>query len=127
MHVYDFYCNHCGDSFKSSKDATKNNCPKCNLSGCIGHDYGNITKVQLGQGTVMVAEGSFEGEHALMFSPIEKGEIGRNIDFNCVLQRPLIAVLQFSNVKSLDVVIARLQTLRQRIEQDELFTAEGSK
>lgn len=73
--------------------------------------------IELGYGTVNVADGIQGGEYALILESKEAGAIGETTRGN----RPTdaekcLAILRFHNPESLDVVIGRLQALKENMQ-----------
>lgn len=75
--------------------------------------------IELGHGTVNVGEGLYEGKYALLLETKEAGEIGEQTKGNRPADPEAVqAILTFTKTQSIDVVIARLQQLKENmIEQ----------
>lgn len=72
--------------------------------------------IEFGHGTVNVCEGIYDGTYALLLESKEAGPIGEQTKGNREADpHKLLAVLQFHNTESIDVVINRLQQLKDNI------------
>jgi len=72
--------------------------------------------IALGHGKVEVAEGSHEGKAALIFGRNGTGNVGEpTLPTRTATHEETLAVVTFTNVESLDVVLAKLSVLRDKL------------
>lgn len=76
----------------------------------------NYLVVNFGHGTIEVAEGISEGTYALMLGNGGSGVVGEDLQGDRhMTKHETLAVLKFHSLASIDVVLSRLNRLRQRM------------
>lgn len=76
--------------------------------------------LNFGQGSIEVAEGISQGAYALFLGNKGGGTVGEPLQGNRFIKHDeTLAILKFHNVQSLDVVIERLNRLRERVINNE--------
>ena len=79
-------------------------------------EYTGWPLIELGHGKIEVAEGSHEDRPALIFGRNGTGVVGEPTPPNRhATHEETLAVVTFANVESLDVVLAKLQTIREAL------------
>ena len=76
--------------------------------------------VNFGYGEIEVAEGISEDAYALILGNNGMGSVGADLQGNRLMtKQETIAVLKFYNLAAIDVVLARLDVLRERMKNNE--------
>ena len=84
-------------------------------------EYTGWPLIELGHGKIEVAEGTHDDRLALIFGRNGTGKVGEATPPNRhAAHEETLAVVTFANEESLDVVLSKLQTLRDKL------TANGS-
>ena len=79
-------------------------------------EYTGWPLIELGHGKIEVAEGTHDDRPALIFGRNGTGKVGEATPPNRhATHEETLAVVTFANVESLDVVLAKLQTLREKL------------
>ena len=79
-------------------------------------EYTGWPLIELGYGKIEVAEGTHDDRLALIFGLNGTGKVGEATPPNRhATHEETLAVVTFANVESLDVVLAKLQTLREKL------------
>lgn len=82
--------------------------------------------IELGAGRIEVAEGRHDNRLALIFGRNGTGMIGEPTQSDRVhLPGETLAVVTFANVESLDVVLAKMHTLRKKLNAPNRLCLEG--
>lgn len=90
------------------------------LQAEVEQQESNYLVVNFGHGTIEVAEGISEDTYALMLGNGGGGVVGEYLQGDRhMTKHETLAVLKFHNVSSIDVVLARLNCLRQRMVNHE--------
>lgn len=86
--------------------------------------------LNFGHGSIEVAEGISQDAYALIFGNNGGGTVGKPLQGNrFITHGETLAILKFHNVQSLDVVLERLNRLRERVVNNEpiqILDAQGN-
>lgn len=86
-------------------------------------EYTGWPLIELGHGKIEVAEGTHDDRLALIFGRNGTGKVGEATPPNRhATHEETLAVVTFANVESLDVVLAKLQTLRDKLTANARLT-----
>ncbi|MFW1760444.1 hypothetical protein [Acinetobacter calcoaceticus] len=88
--------------------------------GWLARAQNGYSTVNFGQGQIEVAEGIAQDSYALILGNNSSGAVGEPLQGNRFISHAeTLAILKFTNVKSIDVVIEQLSRLRERVLNNE--------
>ncbi|MDC4456651.1 hypothetical protein NQ652_02930 [Acinetobacter baumannii] len=88
--------------------------------GWLARAQNGYSIVHFGQGQIEVAEGIAQDSYALILGNNGGGAVGEMLQGNRFISHAeTLAILKFTNVESIDVVIERLSRLRERVLNNE--------